>query len=277
MKCLRYWGTLSSLENRDIRHVMYGLGNQGTCTHQAWCGNSSALPRPSIDSLLSTSRIDSLVTSQLMADMPDSGHLAAERHSSRTYELRDLQDIVLGRDKLERCNPSNDCPRDDIESASRNSTPTLGNLDILPFELRTNILLDLDLQSLTQFRTINRRARFLIDNIPEYNNLVTHAPSIRRAALSIHIAPSLPCRTLYCALRSQACTTCGHSGPFIYMSLGCRVCNLCQMKQPQFWPLTPSQAKDLWGLDSRQLSLIPEIFGMPNGYSCIFNELFVQE
>ena len=207
--------------------------------------------------------------------MSRDGQLVAEKLPSRTHTRCDLQETVSHHSEL--CDPLDDRAHGNTGPVPRMSTPTLGNLDTLPFELRTAILLELDLQSLIQLRTINRRARLLIDNIPEYNYLVTHAPSIRRAALSIQIAPSLPCRTLYSALRSQACTTCGHSGPFIYMSLGCRVCNLCQMKQPQFWPLTPSQAKDLWGLSSRTLSLIPEIFGMPEGYSCVFNEFFVQE
>ena len=200
-----------------------------------------------------------------------------------TYEHCKMHKTVSDHNGVERCDPPNQRRYDDMELAPRTSTPTLGNLDALPFELRTAILLDLDLQSLAQFRTINRRARFLIDNIPEYRDLVKHGPSLRRATLSTRIAPSLPCRTLYTALRTQACTTCGHSGPFIYRSrdiyslLGCRICTLCQMEQPQLWPLTLSQAKDLYGLSGRTLALIPELFRMPESYACLLHESFLRE
>lgn len=157
----------------------------------------------------------------------------AKKLSLLTTEHHGLLDIALNHGELERCCPLDNGRHDGFGLSSQDMGLALGYLDTLPFKLCTTILLDLDLQSLTQFRTINRRARFLVDNLPRYKDVITHAPGVIRAALSIQIAPWLSCRTLYCDLRTQACSYCGDFGAFLYLFTGCRVCYISQ-----FLPLT---------------------------------------
>ena len=194
--------------------------------------------------------------------------LQAEKLSLLATEQNRILDIVLTHTELERHCPLDNGRHDGVALSSQNIDPTLGNLDMLPLELCTDILLGLDLQSLTQFRTINRRARFVVDNLPQYRDVITHAPGLIRAALSIQIAPWLSCRALYSALHTKTCSICGDVGAFIYMFTGRRVCYICVMEQPQFLPLTQSHAKHSYGLNRKALSLVPKILKVPGSYTC---------
>jgi hypothetical protein len=55
-------------------------------------------------------------------------------------------------------------------------------------ELVSMIFLEIDLETLTLFRSICRGARAVISNLVEYKTIITHAPGALRAALSIYTA-----------------------------------------------------------------------------------------
>jgi hypothetical protein len=64
---------------------------------------------------------------------------------------------------------------------------TLGQLDTLSLQLFQPILLDLGLKSLTVLSSVNRTFRKTIDSIKEYDDIIAHAPTSLRVALSINL------------------------------------------------------------------------------------------
>jgi len=75
-------------------------------------------------------------------------------------------------------------------------------LDRLPVELIIDVLLQLDIPSLTWFRGLNRRAMQLVNSVRQYTTIINHCPNIIRAIVSIQ-ADAFDCGTLYRTL----CTT----------------------------------------------------------------------
>ncbi|KAF3032567.1 hypothetical protein E8E12_003148 [Didymella heteroderae] len=69
--------------------------------------------------------------------------------------------------------------------ACSRASSSLGALDNLPIELLTEVLLQLDLRTLADFRYVNHRARQLVDSIPQYKAIAAHAPNVIRGVLSI--------------------------------------------------------------------------------------------
>jgi hypothetical protein len=72
--------------------------------------------------------------------------------------------------------------------ATCNIDDSMGSLGTLPTELISETLSLLDLQTLTDFRSICWRSRALVDGIQSYQILVHRCPVILRALLSTHRA-----------------------------------------------------------------------------------------
>ncbi|KAL3491173.1 hypothetical protein BJX62DRAFT_237411 [Aspergillus germanicus] len=112
------------------------------------------------------------------------------------------------------------CPLDD----GRHTSPPkvdLGALDKLPQELLEMVLGQLDIQSLTKFRRVNRRAMQAVDSIHAYKQIVTRFPTALRAILSISTGATYSCQDLYHELQTAECRSCRHFGGFLYL-LTCR-------------------------------------------------------
>ena len=175
-----------------------------------------------------------------------------------TYKPQEFRDIALDEDELKRRCPLDNGRHDDDDTVScLNPISSLKHLDSLPMELWTTVLLGLDLQSLTVFRSVNQRARSLVDNLPFYKDIIQHAPNIIRAALSLKLARWLHCRPLYRALCSQACVLCGDFGAFIYLLTCSRACTSCLQGKRQFRMRSLSNAEAIYGLSEEALSLLP--------------------
>ena len=168
---------------------------------------------------------------------------------------------------LQRRCPLDNGLHDDLQVTPQKSSFSLGSLDTLPIELLCAILLDLDLQSLTRLRSVNCRARFTVDTLPQYNNIITHAPSSIRAALSINMSPWISCRQLHKELCSQECAGCGSFGAFLYLLSCQRICYICLLEETRFLPLTPANARIEFGLNHHELSKLPIALSLPGRYS----------
>lgn len=103
------------------------------------------------------------------------------------------------------------CPLDNkstsdavVQSAKSTVASSLGLLDALPTELSQQVLYALDLQSLTDFRQVNKRARFLVDCLRKYNTIVRHVPTpcASCSALLQHPSSQLPNCFMHCRLRN---------------------------------------------------------------------------
>jgi hypothetical protein len=158
------------------------------------------------------------------------------------------------------------CPLDNGRHDKRD-TATLGTLGTLPVELIQTILLDLDLQSLTSLRRVNRRTRLTIDTLWQYNEIITYASNSLRAALSLNVGTSISCRQLHRELCSQECVTCSRFGAFLYLLTCSRVCYVCLVEDPRFLPLTPKHARIAFGLSSSETGKLPTAITLPGIYS----------
>lgn len=147
------------------------------------------------------------------------------------------------------------------------TAPTLGALDVLPLEVLHNVLLELDLQSLTTLRAVNRYARHTIDGIYQYKIIISYAPSVLRAALAVGAASWISCSTLYATLCDQACSHCRDFGTFIYLLSCQRVCFLCLSHHKDFLPLAPYRAREEYGLTKNSLGEVRTITTLPGEYS----------
>lgn len=192
---------------------------------------------------------------------------SAVRLRHLTYQRTDLKGIMIDPDALER-----NCPLDNgqigkSDSSHRLSRFTLGTIDTLPSEICSAVLLELDLQTLTDFRSVNRRAKIIVDSIPQYKEVVASGPNTLRAVLSTGVAQYLSSRSLYNALCAQACGKCGDFGAFLYLLTCSRVCFLCLIEDCQFLPMTTTLAKEAYGLNRRTLSALPTLRSLPGTYS----------
>jgi hypothetical protein len=154
-----------------------------------------------------------------------------------------------------------------------------GQLDRLPLELLIEVLLRLDIPSLTRFRSLNRRTMELVNSVRQYTAIIEHCPNIIRAIVSIQ-ADAFDCGTLYRTLCTSRCSTCNRFGHHLYLIDCRRVCYLCYTQQPEFFPLTRHEASKLFtpnampqshAKGSRKLldlaKISPSILSLPGRYS----------
>lgn len=173
------------------------------------------------------------------------------------------------------------CPLDNRRhsNASVPARHSVGLLNRLPAELLIQVLLQIDIPSLTRFRRVNRRAMELVDSLPQYSALVKHCPNIIRAILSIQ-ADAFDCSTLYRTLSTTRCSTCERFGDHLYLIDCRRVCYFCFTRHLEYFPLTSAQASAFFtparngtlrrnAITSRRLLHVakpPSILSLPGRY-----------
>ncbi|KAK5987869.1 hypothetical protein PT974_12004 [Cladobotryum mycophilum] len=182
------------------------------------------------------------------------------RLQSNTYQQLRMTDNTLDDAKLEI-----KCPLDNGRHSSK-SELTLGLLERLPSELVVDILVSLDLQSLTTFRRVSRQAMSLVDSLHEYAQVVEHCPNVLRAILSIN-ALSYDSRVLFRALSSVKCASCNRFGNYLYLITCKRVCYYCFTTEPDFLPMPAFQAGKHTGLSGPQLMSIAHVVTLPGHYA----------
>ncbi|KAI5859492.1 hypothetical protein GGS23DRAFT_585652 [Durotheca rogersii] len=143
----------------------------------------------------------------------------------------------------------------------------LGLLDALPLELLHEILPQLDLRTLADVRRVNRRAIELVNSLPQYKAISTHARNALRGILSIETGRWITCRTLYEKLCTPGCEQCGDLGGYLYLLTCKRVCFLCISEDRLYLPLSRRRASWKFGLDSRILNTLPRMRVIHGTYS----------
>lgn len=143
----------------------------------------------------------------------------------------------------------------------------LGALDRLPLEIIHLALIRLDMQSLTDFRRVNKRARLITDSIPQYKRILVHAPASIRGSLNIETARFFSCLDLYEKLSTAECDSCGDFGGYLYLVTCRRVCFLCFTEKTDYLPVLRKDAIRKFGLRSEHLASIPCIKSFPGRYS----------
>ena len=121
-----------------------------------------------------------------------------------SYETTDVRHEYLKPRQMARC-----CPLDSAPLGARwykqAISPSLGTVDVLPLELRINILCQLDIRSLIILRRISRRSRLTVDELPHYKVPRIKGPELLRAVIGLEITNSGSVLDAYQALTSQSC------------------------------------------------------------------------
>ncbi len=160
-------------------------------------------------------------------------------------------------------------PQSPPENGSIRKSPgvDLGALDVLPLELLHMLLIGLDLRTFTDFRRINRRAMEVVESIPQYKAVITHAHSVLLGIMSIETGRWITCQTLYDKLCTAECEECGDFGGYIYVLTCKRVCFLCFSEDKRYIPLSYSDAIRKFGVNRQILETLPRMRSIPGIYS----------
>lgn len=158
------------------------------------------------------------------------------------------------------------CPLDNGRHATHHPRSSLGQLDLLPPELITGVLLALDLPTLTAFRRVNQSAMNLVDTLRPYSMIFRHCPNVLRAVLSIE-ATSYDCQSLFETLCTSKCAACGRFGGYLYLATCERVCYYCYTSHPAFLPIPVTRAAQATGRTRKDLKRLPHIRSLPGKYT----------
>jgi hypothetical protein len=121
-------------------------------------------------------------------------------------------------------------PRGKHERESSSPKVGLGALDIFPNEVLHCIIAQLDLRTVTNFHYVNRRARNLAASLPLYRCIRTHARNVLRCILGNSVGSRITLETLYQALCTAECASCGAFGGYLYLQTCTRICYPCFTK-----------------------------------------------
>lgn len=178
-----------------------------------------------------------------------------------TYRQPNLVDCTLDDNGLEYT-----CPLDNGKYAVVPQC-SLGALDNLPLEALCNILVEVDIRSLSDFRRVNKRAMQVVDSVLEYQQVLKNCPTLLRGFLSTGLGSNFSCKTLIETLNDYRCAACGDFAGFVYMITCERVCFLCLSEKPEYFPLLLSEAARKFGVHRKVLALLPTLESIPGRYS----------
>lgn len=184
---------------------------------------------------------------------------AIRKTTESTYIFLDIKDNTL--DDIDNSHHSAK------QLSFRSPRYGLGALDRLPLEIIHLALIQLDMQSLTDFRRVNKRARLITDSIPQYKRILVHAPAAIRGSLNIKTARFFSCLDLYEKLSTAECDSCGDFGGYLYLVTCRRVCFLCFTEKTDYLPVLRKDAIRKFGLRSEHLASLPCMKSFPGFYS----------
>jgi hypothetical protein len=133
----------------------------------------------------------------------------------------------------------------------------LGRFHRLPDEINAMIFGQMDLETLTKFRSVSKGARAIIDGLASYKGIITHAPQILRAALSLQTARWTTLNQLDWALMSNVCQECGDFGALLHLLTCERLCHLCFARSNTRMPMTVNRANMKWNIAKGSLEAEP--------------------
>ncbi|CBX92668.1 hypothetical protein LEMA_P053740.1 [Plenodomus lingam JN3] len=151
--------------------------------------------------------------------------------------------------------------------AHPSASQDLGALDRLPLELLHETLLHLDIRTLFDLRNVNRRALELVDSVPQFKAIITHAPNALRGLLQIGTGRWTTIKVLHTRLCTPECEHCGDFGGYLYLMTSRRVCFLCLTQLRQYLPLRIRNAKRDFRLDKATVERLPSMRVIPGRYS----------
>jgi len=168
--------------------------------------------------------------------------------SIMAYKFPGQEDFTITRNLTK-----GDKPQGYKDVTTNSSTNSAGDFDGLPVEMIHNILRKLDFDSLGVMRLANSKTRSIVDSLPEYRSMMTHAPSIIHTLRVTTTSSHFTAEKLYALLINQHCVVCNDFGLFFFIPLGVRCCYSCLYNEPQFGVMTFAKART-------ELGIMPEEF-----------------
>lgn len=177
------------------------------------------------------------------------------------YSKPNLKDHTLDDIDLERF-----CPLD-IGRHCLEPKTDLGLLDSLPLEILSDILIQLPVRSLMEFRRINQRAMQVIEFIPQFQTTTRYALSTLRGILSIQLGAHVTWQDLFHAITSTKCEACDDFAGYIYLLDCSRVCFLCFTENDRYLLLSAAEVLRTYGFNRGFLSSLVSMKSVPGCYS----------
>jgi hypothetical protein len=186
--------------------------------------------------------------------------MATSTFGSKSY-CGHVQDSVLSNQQLERR-----CPLDfgHRKPLSIESSPS--PLESLPPEIAFDIFSALDIQSLFSLRRANKTLMAWVNSIPEYHQIIQHAPSTIRAILSLETASYITLHQLYRSLQSRTCHTCSLPASYISVLTGERLCPCCPSSRRKRRSMLMEEACKNLGLGPEHLNDVKRFRARPGTY-----------
>ncbi|KAM0435929.1 hypothetical protein ACHAPT_002821 [Fusarium lateritium] len=178
-----------------------------------------------------------------------------QQHSAHNGQ-RGIREFTLDDQRLIRR-----CPLDNGRHLGE-PRHSLGQLDLLPAELLRDVLISLDVPSLTALRRVNRRAMSSVDSLYEYAALFKHCPDVIRGIISIN-ADGYSCKALFKTLSTSRCDVCNCFGYYLYLVTCKRVCYMCFKYGVKHFPVREHYVFEATGLEHKKLDQVPHILGLP--------------
>ncbi len=149
------------------------------------------------------------------------------------------------------------------EESNKHGASSGGSLDCLPIEVLHLTMELLDLKSLFHLLCTSWRVRAVVEALPAYRSLVTHAPEALAALTQTDLVAGRSAEAMYAQLRSAECVACGNYGPFLHLT-GCRrYCITCLSTDVGLRLMTFPQASVCFGVSHKDLRTLPVMHGVP--------------
>lgn len=132
-----------------------------------------------------------------------------------------------------------------------------GWLTLLPPELLSMVILQLDVRSVYRFRQVNSLARSIVTDIQEYSLVARHGLEGLRGLMRAGLAQYHLLRDLYQSLLVQSCTSCGLFGPLLFLFTLERCCFSCLKSSERYHVLAQSTFSSLANVSRTRLSRFP--------------------
>lgn len=154
-----------------------------------------------------------------------------------------------------------------FSSTRRNSdTSSLGCLSKLPLELLHLVCNSLDFQSLSRLSRVSIGGKIVLESFRPYRAIMSHAPQSLRALGKTLLIQYHTAATLYAAITSQNCASCGEYGPFLFLPTCQRCCYECLHNNQSLWVVPKALAKKCFHLAPQHLREIPTMRSIPGKY-----------
>ncbi|KAF2669015.1 hypothetical protein BT63DRAFT_248319 [Microthyrium microscopicum] len=164
---------------------------------------------------------------------------------------------------------TNDSTKPSFKAIEREHHSSLGRLSRLPLEILHETLVHLDIQSLLCLSHVCAQSKAIVDSIPIFSKLATHASHIFTIFHQAKILNLHSISTLYEALQSDRCVSCGAHGPFLHVLLASRCCAICSMVNQSLWVTSLPLAMQAFALTKEQVGSLQVMWSIPGKYGIV--------